>query len=172
MAPCPFENLGRTLEHVHVMSNPRWRQDAQLSSHIRSQDTNHHQMWHDEWRRRNHLHRYYLKCITSTVYSSHVDVENVKLQSSHLNKYHSPYYNTWHMCFFKGASLTLSTLMIIKIIGQPQSNGWAKASACRLQVSMCCPILCQIVSLQYLSRVLKNALRSIFHMIQLSKSIT
>ena len=31
-------------------------------------------------------------------------------------------------------------------------HGWAKASACRLQVSLSCAILCQIVSLQYLSR--------------------
>ena len=29
---------------------------------------------------------------------------------------------------------------------------WAKASACRLQVSLSCALLCQIVSLQYLSR--------------------
>ena len=32
------------------------------------------------------------------------------------------------------------------------SRGWAKTSACRLQVSMYCAVLCQIVSLQYLSR--------------------
>ena len=32
------------------------------------------------------------------------------------------------------------------------SCGWAKASACRLQVSLSCAVLCQIVSLQYLSR--------------------
>ena len=32
------------------------------------------------------------------------------------------------------------------------SRGWAKASACRLQVSLSCAVLCQIVSLQYLSR--------------------
>ena len=32
------------------------------------------------------------------------------------------------------------------------SRVWAKASACRLQVSMSCAVLCQIVSLQYLSR--------------------
>ena len=31
-------------------------------------------------------------------------------------------------------------------------RGWAKASACRLQVSLSCAVLCQIVSLQYLSR--------------------
>ena len=31
------------------------------------------------------------------------------------------------------------------------SRGWAKDSACRLQVSLSCPVLCQIVSLQYLS---------------------
>ncbi len=30
--------------------------------------------------------------------------------------------------------------------------GWAKVSACRLQVSLFCAVLCQIVSLQYLSR--------------------
>ena len=32
------------------------------------------------------------------------------------------------------------------------SRGWAKASACCLQVSMSCAVLCHIVSLQYLSR--------------------
>ena len=32
------------------------------------------------------------------------------------------------------------------------SCGWAKASACRLQASLSCAVLCQIVSLQYLSR--------------------
>ena len=32
------------------------------------------------------------------------------------------------------------------------SRGCAKASACRLQVSLSCAVLCQIVSLQYLSR--------------------
>ena len=32
------------------------------------------------------------------------------------------------------------------------SHGWAKASACRLQVSLSCAVLCQIVSIQYLSR--------------------
>ena len=32
------------------------------------------------------------------------------------------------------------------------SRGWAKASACRLQVSLSCAVLCQIVSLPYLSR--------------------
>ena len=32
------------------------------------------------------------------------------------------------------------------------SRYWAKASACRLQVSLSCAFLCQIVSLQYLSR--------------------
>ncbi len=32
------------------------------------------------------------------------------------------------------------------------SRRWAKASACLLQVSMSCALLCQIVSLQYLSR--------------------
>ena len=32
------------------------------------------------------------------------------------------------------------------------SRGWAKASACRLQVSLSCAVLCHIVSLQYLSR--------------------
>ena len=32
------------------------------------------------------------------------------------------------------------------------SRGWAKASACCLQVSQSCAVLCQIVSLQYLSR--------------------
>ena len=32
------------------------------------------------------------------------------------------------------------------------SRGWAKASACCLQVSVYCAVLCQIVSLQYLSR--------------------
>ena len=33
------------------------------------------------------------------------------------------------------------------------SRGWAKASACRLQVSLSCAVLCQIVLLQYLSRL-------------------
>ena len=32
------------------------------------------------------------------------------------------------------------------------SRGWAKASACRLLVSLSCAVLCQIVSLLYLSR--------------------
>ena len=32
------------------------------------------------------------------------------------------------------------------------SRGWAKASACHLQVSLSCAVLCQIVSLLYLSR--------------------
>ena len=32
------------------------------------------------------------------------------------------------------------------------SRGWAKASACRLQITLYCAFLCQIVSLQYLSR--------------------
>ena len=32
------------------------------------------------------------------------------------------------------------------------SSGWANALACRLQVSLSCAVLCQIVSLQYLSR--------------------
>ena len=32
------------------------------------------------------------------------------------------------------------------------SCGWAKASSCRLQVSLSCAVICQIVSLQYLSR--------------------
>ena len=32
------------------------------------------------------------------------------------------------------------------------SRGWAKASACLLQVSLSCAVLCHIVSLQYLSR--------------------
>ena len=32
------------------------------------------------------------------------------------------------------------------------SRGWAKTSARRLQVSLYCAVLCQIVSLQYLSR--------------------
>ena len=31
------------------------------------------------------------------------------------------------------------------------SCGWAKASVCRLQVSLLCDVLCHIVSLQYLS---------------------
>ena len=31
-------------------------------------------------------------------------------------------------------------------------RGWEKASACRLQVSLYCTVLCQIVYLQYLSR--------------------
>ena len=32
------------------------------------------------------------------------------------------------------------------------SRGWAKASACRLQITLSCAFLCHIVSLQYLSR--------------------
>ena len=32
------------------------------------------------------------------------------------------------------------------------SRGWAKASSCRLQISLSCAVLCQIVSLQYLPR--------------------
>ena len=32
------------------------------------------------------------------------------------------------------------------------SRGWTKASACRLQVSLSCAVLCQIVLLQYSSR--------------------
>ena len=32
------------------------------------------------------------------------------------------------------------------------SRGWAKASACRRQVTLSCAVLCHIVSLQYLSR--------------------
>ena len=31
------------------------------------------------------------------------------------------------------------------------SRGWAKASACSLQINLSCPVLCHIVSLQYLS---------------------
>ena len=32
------------------------------------------------------------------------------------------------------------------------SRGWAKASECRLQMTLSCAVLCHIVSLQYLSR--------------------
>ena len=32
------------------------------------------------------------------------------------------------------------------------SRGWAKASACRLQITLCCAVLCHIVSLRYLPR--------------------
>ena len=32
------------------------------------------------------------------------------------------------------------------------SRGWVKASACRLQITLYCAVLCHIVSLQYLSR--------------------
>ena len=32
------------------------------------------------------------------------------------------------------------------------SRGWAKASACRLQIKVYCAVLCHIVSLQYISR--------------------
>ena len=32
------------------------------------------------------------------------------------------------------------------------SRGWAKASACRLQITLSCAVLCHIMSLQYLSR--------------------
>ena len=46
--------------------------------------------------------------------------------------------------------------MLITRIKRRQKNyasrGWAKASACRLQVSLSCAVLFQIVSLQYLSR--------------------
>ena len=31
-------------------------------------------------------------------------------------------------------------------------SGWAKASACRLQITLYCAVLCHIVSIQYLSR--------------------
>ena len=54
---------------------------------------------------------------------------------------------------FMTSRLILSVIIII-IIGQPYvvCRSWAKASACRLQVSLSCAVLCQIVSLQYLSR--------------------
>ena len=32
------------------------------------------------------------------------------------------------------------------------SCGWTKASACRLQITLSCAVICHIVSLQYLSR--------------------
>ena len=32
------------------------------------------------------------------------------------------------------------------------SRGWTKASACRLQITLSCAVLCHIASLQYLSR--------------------
>ena len=32
------------------------------------------------------------------------------------------------------------------------SRGWAKASTCRIQITLSCAVLCHIVSLQYLSR--------------------
>ena len=32
------------------------------------------------------------------------------------------------------------------------SRGWAKASSCRLRITLSCAVLCHIVSLQYLSR--------------------
>ena len=38
------------------------------------------------------------------------------------------------------------------------SRGWAKVSACRLQVSLPCAVLCQIVLLQYLSRSSRHRL--------------
>ena len=34
------------------------------------------------------------------------------------------------------------------------SRGWAKASACRLQITLSCAVLCHIVSLQHLSGLL------------------
>ena len=57
---------------------------------------------------------------------------------------------------FMTSRLILSVIIItiIIIIGQPYivCRSWANASACRLQVSLYCAVLCQIVSLQYLSR--------------------
>ena len=47
---------------------------------------------------------------------------------------------------------TADSVIIIIIIGQPLSRGWARASACRLQVSLYCAVFCQIVSPLYLSR--------------------
>ena len=38
------------------------------------------------------------------------------------------------------------------------SRGWAKASACRLQISLHCAVLCHIMSLQYLSKVVSPPL--------------
>ena len=43
-------------------------------------------------------------------------------------------------------------VVIIIIWTAVVSRRWAKASACRLQVSLACAVLCQIVSLQYFSR--------------------
>ena len=37
-------------------------------------------------------------------------------------------------------------------LGGRSARGWAKASVCRLQVSLSCAVLCHIVSLQYLAR--------------------
>ena len=42
------------------------------------------------------------------------------------------------------------------------SCGWVKASACRLHASLFCAVLCQIVSLQYLSRSSLHRLAGLF----------
>ena len=47
-----------------------------------------------------------------------------------------------------GVPLSLSAAILLPIV----SRGSAKASACRLKVSLVSIVLCQIVSLQYLSR--------------------
>ena len=75
------------------------------------------------------------------------------------------------MIFFHGSfylncchvkKMTLIVTLQLKFIGQSPnhhhhwaavvSRGWAKALACRLHVSLSCAVLCQIVSLQNLSR--------------------
>ena len=38
------------------------------------------------------------------------------------------------------------------------SHGWAKASTCRLQVSLSCAVLCHIMSLQYFVQVVSQPL--------------
>ena len=42
------------------------------------------------------------------------------------------------------------------------SRGWAKASACRLQMTLSCAVLCHIVSLQYSSRSSFHRLAGLF----------
>ena len=51
-----------------------------------------------------------------------------------------------------------NTVIIISHQAAVVSHGWAKASACRLQVGLSYAVLCQIVSVQYLSRSSLNRL--------------
>ena len=48
------------------------------------------------------------------------------------------------------------------------SRGWAKASACRLQMTLSCAVLCHVVSLQYLSRSSLHRLAGLPHRLFLS----